>query len=59
MSPALTIQLPLQVLKAGSHDPILGTNFYSDSKKLLMRINISMSLPVKKRIRRLDRVNQP
>ena len=30
-------------LKAGSHDPIFGSEFYSDSKKLLTRINISMS----------------
>ena len=31
-------------LKAGSHDPIFGSDFYSYSKKLLMRINISVSL---------------
>ena len=30
-------------LKAGSHDPIFGSDFYSDSKNLLMQINISMS----------------
>ena len=30
-------------LKAGSHDPIFGSDFYSNSKKLLTRINISMS----------------
>ena len=30
-------------LKAGSHDPIFGSDFYSNSKKLLTLINISMS----------------
>ena len=30
-------------LKAGSHDPIFGPDFYSNSKTLLTRINISMS----------------
>ena len=30
-------------LKAGSQNPIFGSDFYSDSKKLLTRINISMS----------------
>ena len=30
-------------LKAGSHDPIFGSDFYSNSKKLLTRINMSMS----------------
>ena len=30
-------------LKAGSHDPIFGSDFYSDSKKLMTQINISMS----------------
>ena len=30
-------------LKAGSHNPIFGSDFYSNSKKLLTRINISMS----------------
>ena len=30
-------------LKAGSHDPIFGADFYSNSKTLLARINISMS----------------
>ena len=30
-------------LEAGSHDPIHGSDFYSNSKKLLTRINISMS----------------
>ena len=30
-------------LKAGLHDPILGSDFYSNSKKLLMRIDISIS----------------
>ena len=29
--------------KAGSHDPIFGSDFYSNSKKLLTRINISMN----------------
>ena len=29
--------------KVGSHDPIFGANYYSDSKKLVMRIKISMS----------------
>ena len=29
--------------KAGSHDSIFGYDFYSDSKRLLTRINISMS----------------
>ena len=31
-------------LEAGSHDPIFGSNFYSNSKKLQTRINISKSL---------------
>ena len=30
-------------LKAGSHDPVFGSDFYSNSKKLLTRINISMN----------------
>ena len=30
--------------EAGSHDPIIGSDFYSNSKKLQTRINISMSL---------------
>ena len=30
-------------LKAGSHDPIFGSEFYSNSKKLLTRVNISMT----------------
>ena len=30
-------------LKAGSHYPVFGSDFYSNSKKLLTRINISMS----------------
>ena len=30
-------------VKAGSHDPIFWSDFYSNSKKLLTRINISMS----------------
>ena len=30
-------------LEAGSHDPIFGSDFYSNSKKLLTRINNSMS----------------
>ena len=30
-------------LKAGSHDPIFGSDFYSNSKKLLTRINLSLS----------------
>ena len=30
-------------LKAGSHNPIFGSDFYSDSKKVLTRIDISMS----------------
>ena len=30
-------------IKAGSHDPIFGSDFYSNSKKLLTLINISMS----------------
>ena len=30
-------------LKVGSHDPIFGASHYSDSKKLVTRINISMS----------------
>ena len=30
-------------LKAGSHDQILGCEFYSNSKTLLARINISTS----------------
>ena len=30
-------------VKAGSQDPIFGSDFYSNSKKLLMLINISMS----------------
>ena len=29
--------------KAGSHDPIFGPDFYSNSKTLLTRIKISMS----------------
>ena len=29
--------------KAGSHDSIFGSDFYSNSKKLLTRINISVS----------------
>ena len=29
--------------KDGSHDPLFGSDFYSNSKKLLTRINISMS----------------
>ena len=32
-----------QQLKAGSHYPIFESDFYSNSKKLLTRINISMS----------------
>ena len=28
-------------LKAASHDPIFGSDFYSNSKKLLTRIDIS------------------
>ena len=38
----MLIFLPEKILKAGSHDPIFGANHYSDSKKLVMRINISM-----------------
>ena len=30
-------------LTAGSHDPFFGSDFYSISKKLLTRVNISMS----------------
>ena len=30
-------------LSAGSHDPIFGSNYYSDSKTLVTRISISMS----------------
>ena len=30
-------------LKAGSHDTIFGSDFYSNSKKLLTRIKISMT----------------
>ena len=30
-------------LKAGSYNPIFGSDFYSNSKKLLTQINISMS----------------
>ena len=30
-------------VKAGSHDPTFGANYYSNSKKLVMRINISMT----------------
>ena len=30
-------------VQVGSHDPISGSDFYSNSKKLLTRINISMS----------------
>ena len=30
-------------LKDGPHDPIYGSDFYSNSKKLLTRINISLS----------------
>ena len=30
-------------LKAVSHDPFFGSDFYSNSKKLLAKINISMS----------------
>ena len=30
-------------LEAGSHDPIFESDFYSNSKKLLTLINISMS----------------
>ena len=29
-------------VKVGSHDPIFGANYYSNSKKLMMRINISI-----------------
>ena len=29
-------------LKAGSHDPIFGSDFYSNSNKLLMQINTSI-----------------
>ena len=31
------------ILKAGSHNPIFGPDFYSNSRKLLMGINISMN----------------
>ena len=30
-------------LEAGSHDPIFGSDFYSNLRKLLTGINISMS----------------
>ena len=30
-------------LKVGSHDPIFGANYYSNSKKLVIRIDISMN----------------
>ena len=30
-------------LKAGSHDPIFKAKYYSDSKKLVIRINISIT----------------
>ena len=29
-------------VKVGSHDPIFGANYYSNSKKLMTQINISM-----------------
>ena len=30
-------------VKAASHDPIFGANYYPNSKKLVMRVNISMN----------------
>ena len=58
----MTPHLIFYTLKAGSHDPISGSDFYWNSKKLLTRINISMSwnnAREKYRIRKSDRVNQP
>ena len=37
------VTLKESYVKVGSHDPIFGANYYSDSKKLVMRIKISMS----------------
>ena len=37
------ISTTVLLVKAGSHNPIFGTNYYSNSKKLVTRINISMS----------------
>ena len=57
-----SFSIPVQIgLKADSHDPIFGSDFDSNSKKLLTQIDISLSWndTGKNRIRKSDRVNQP
>ena len=42
----LALRQPLKgfaFVKADSHDPVFGANYYSDLKKLVMRMKVSMS----------------
>ena len=52
-------------IKVGSHDPTFAANYYSNSKKLMTRINISMrqlcaeTKPKNNWMQKTGRVNRP